>query len=164
MKNSIKAALAVGLATALGAGGFGLVANAKGNVPAASETRIAQATDTEVNEGPEDEAKEGTEDEAQDAQEMAQYKSLAKITPQQAQKAAEASQGGTATKVELDEEDGSLVYEVKVGKAEVLVDAGNGKVLKTEAKGQEENDAAEAKIRGSIQVPDTDGEQSESER
>ena len=158
MKNSVKAALAVGMVTALGAGGVALVANAEGN--ASTANRIAQMVDSEADEGPENEANEadeGPENEAENGQEMAQYQSLAKITPEQAQQAAEAAQGGTATKVELDEQDGSLVYEVRFANAEVLIDAGNGEVLQTEADGTEENDATEAPIQGSIQVPDSDG-------
>lgn len=173
MKNSIKTLLAFGLVTALGTGGTALVANARGNTPTAvRDARIAQtvnngnqqspdneateAPGSEVNEGPEN----GTENEANDvndAQEMAQYQSLAKITQQQAQQAAEKAQGATATKVELGSEDGNLVYEVDFANAEVLVDAGNGQILKTEAAGQEQNDATEAPISSSIQVPDNDG-------
>lgn len=147
MKNSVKTALAVGLVTALGAGGVALVANAEGDSPTAA--RMAQAVDSEANEGPEDEA-----DEANDEQEMSQYQALAKITLAQAQQTAEAAQGGTATNVELDEEDGSLVYEVAFADAEVLVDAGNGEILKTELEGQEEDDATEGPLQGSIQVPE----------
>jgi uncharacterized membrane protein YkoI len=57
---------------------------------------------------------------------------LAKITADQAKQAAEAQVGGTTSSVELDNENGSLVYEVKIGNQEVKVDAGNGSVLKIE--------------------------------
>lgn len=164
MKNSVKTVLGIGLVTALGAGGVALVANAEGDSPASA--RIAQAVDSEANEGPEDEANEGPENEAEEgneAEEMSQYQALATVTPEQAQQTAEAAQGGTATKVELDEEDGSLVYEVEFANAEVLVDAGNGEILKTELEGQEEDDATEALIQGSIQVPDNDNGDESSE-
>ena len=61
----------------------------------------------------------------------------------------------TATEVELEEEDGSLVYEVEFvpNNTEVYVDAGNGEILKIELAGEEEDDATETPIRGSIQVP-----------
>ena len=160
MKNSLKTVLGIGLVAVIGAGGTAMVANAKGDAMAAPEARIAQAADSEASEGPEDEANEGPENEeneADEAQEAAQYQSLAKITADQAKQTAEAAQSDTATDVELDEEDGSLVYEVEFANAEVLVDAGDGKILKTELEGEEENDATEAPIRGSIQVPDTDG-------
>lgn len=165
MKNSVKTALAIGLVTTLGAGGAALMANAEGNSP--TSTRIAQSADSETNEGPENgvenEANEGPEngsEDANEAQEMAQYQSLAKITPEQAQQTAEADQSSTATKVKLDEEDGSLVYKVEFTNAEVLVDAGDGKILKTELEGQEENDTTEAPVQGSIQVPEgADGQE-----
>ena len=69
----------------------------------------------------------------------------AKITAEQAKQAAEAKVGGTASKVELGNENGNLVYEVNVGKKEVKVDAGNKSVLKVEQndgeeEGENEND------------------------
>jgi len=65
--------------------------------------------------------------------------SMAKITADQAKQAALAPfPGATVTKVELDNENGYLVYSVRLtdasGKAqEVKVDAGDGRVLATEA-------------------------------
>ena len=56
----------------------------------------------------------------------------AKITADQAKQAAEAQVSGTASSVELDNENGSLVYEVKIGNQELKVDAGNGSILKIE--------------------------------
>ncbi len=64
-----------------------------------------------------------------DAQESAQYLKLAKITLDQARAAALAAVPGTVTSIKLDEEDGYLVYEVEIGTQEVIIDAGNGKVL-----------------------------------
>ncbi len=153
MKNSTKTLLAFGLITALGAGGTAMVASAKNSVPAlVRDARVAQTADHEANEGP-----ENTADDAQEVQEVSQYQSLAKVTDQQAQQTAEASQGGTATQVELSVEDGSLVYDVEFANADVTVDAGTGQILKTEAESQEQNDANESSIQGSIQVPDNDG-------
>lgn len=71
--------------------------------------------------------------EVPDAQEEAQYASLARITPEQAKQAAQSAVPGSVTSVTLGDEDGSLVYEVHSGNTEVLVDAGNGKVLHQEA-------------------------------
>ena len=161
MKKSLKTALGLGLVAAIGAGGTAIVANANANsdTTTAPAAWMAQAADSEANEGPENEANEGPdeENEADVAQASAQYQSLAKITAAQAQQMAEAAQGGTATDIELTEEDGSLVYEVEFGNVDVLVDAGDGKILKTETEGQEEDDATEVPIQGSIQVPDSDG-------
>lgn len=57
---------------------------------------------------------------------------LAKITADQAKQIAETKVGGAASSVELDNENGTLVYEVKIGTQEVKVDAGNGTVLQIE--------------------------------
>lgn len=169
MKNLVKTALGIGLLAALSAGGAALVANAEGSSPAA--VRIAQGTaqaaDSESNEGTKNEANEGPENGAEDANEageMTQYQALATITSEQAQRTAEAAQGGAASKVKLDEEDGSLVYKVKFANAEVLVDAGSGKILKTELEGQEESDATEVPIQGSVQVPEGADEQGETQQ
>ena len=62
-------------------------------------------------------------------------KKMAKISLETAQKAALAKQPGTVSKSELEVEDGCLVYsfDIKIagksGAQEILVDAGNGKVL-----------------------------------
>lgn len=84
--------------------------------------------------------------EADEARRLAQ---LAKITADEAKAAALAQfPGGTVQKVELENENGSLVYSVHLtdanGKAwDVKVDAGNGTVLHTEAEGAEGNEANE---------------------
>jgi uncharacterized membrane protein YkoI len=68
--------------------------------------------------------------------EAARYQKLARITADQARSAALAHTPGTATSVELENEDGNLVYGVTVktsaGERDVKVDAGNGKVLHVE--------------------------------
>lgn len=74
---------------------------------------------------------------------------LAKITAQQAKQAAENKVRGTASSVELGNENGTLVYEVKIGKQEVKVDAGNGSILKVEqADNEKEGVENEAKKDG----------------
>lgn len=85
-------------------------------------------------------------------QQADRLQALAKITLEQAKQAAEAAIGGTASSVELEAEDGSLVYEVEIGQTEVVVDAGNGEILYIE----EENEADASRPQGSIQVPDLD--------
>jgi uncharacterized membrane protein YkoI len=86
----------------------------------------------------------GEQNEATSPEEKAEasrYQSLARITAGQARSAALASVPGTATDVELENEDGNLVYGVTVktasGEKDVKVDAGNGKVLHVE---QDEQD------------------------
>ena len=76
-------------------------------------------------------------DDAQDQQESSKLQSLAKISSQQAQQSAEASLGGRASSVKLENEDGNVVYAVAIGQQEVTVDAGNGQVLYTEAANSE---------------------------
>ncbi len=68
---------------------------------------------------------------------------MAKITADQAKEAALAQfPGATVAKVELDNEDGNVVYSVQLidksgTSQDVKVDAGNGKVLATEADGRD---------------------------
>jgi len=71
--------------------------------------------------------------------EAAALAGLATITPEQAKAAAlEANPGATVVKVELDNENGALVYSVELGNGlDVKVDAGNGAILST---GQEDAD------------------------
>ena len=71
----------------------------------------------------------------QKANEVGEAKSLvhlAKITANQAKRFAERKIGGKATSAELGNENGSLVYEVKISQKETKVDAGNGKILRVE--------------------------------
>jgi uncharacterized membrane protein YkoI len=90
-------------------------------------------------------ADSGTENEADDAA----LAGLAKISPDQAKAAALAAVPGTAGKVELENEDGNVVFGVEVttaggSKMDVKVDAGNGKVLAQEPDdGAEDNGAPE---------------------
>jgi uncharacterized membrane protein YkoI len=67
---------------------------------------------------------------------------MAKVKPEEAKKAAMTAAGGTVvTKGGIETEEGCLVYSYHVkdaagkGATEVFVDAGNGKVLKTEKEG-----------------------------
>ena len=78
-----------------------------------------------------------------DAQEQAQLQVLAKITPDQAKQAALAVVPGTVTSVKLGDENGNLVYEVVIGKVDVKVDAGNGKVLHQDTAGDENEQGGE---------------------
>ena len=68
--------------------------------------------------------------------ETARFQKLARITADQARTAALGRVQGTATKVELENEDGNLVYGVSVktaaGERDVKIDAGNGTVLHVE--------------------------------
>jgi hypothetical protein len=74
---------------------------------------------------------------------------LAKITPDQAKAAAVAVVPGNATKVELENEDGNVVYAVEVtgtdGKqTDLKIDAGNGAVLSKESESGDSQSVDEA--------------------
>jgi Peptidase propeptide and YPEB domain len=112
---------------------------------AVAQPMPAQSQEKEANDGDQE-----TNDDAKDQQELKQLQALAKITPQQAQQAAIATQPGTVTRVQLENEDGNLVYTVAIGQKEVKVDAGNGKVLYA-VDAKSENDG-KAHPRSSIQV------------
>ncbi|MEA3216814.1 MAG: hypothetical protein QOJ19_2970 [Acidimicrobiia bacterium] len=70
---------------------------------------------------------------ASESDESASLAGLAKVTADDAKAAAVAAHPGTARSVELEEEDGNVVYAVTVdtasGSLDVKVDAGNAKVL-----------------------------------
>ena len=78
------------------------------------------------------EVNDGAQAEGGDGQEAAPAGTPA-ITADAAQKTAEAYlNAGAATQVELDDEDGTLIYSVAIGGTDVKVDAMTGKVLNTE--------------------------------
>jgi uncharacterized membrane protein YkoI len=76
----------------------------------------------------------GTEDNGNEAGESASLAGQAKISAEEAKAAAlAANPGASVAKVELDNENGSLVYSVELSNGtDVKVDAGNGAVLHTE--------------------------------
>ena len=82
-----------------------------------------------------------------EADQSAALQSLAKISPDQARDAALAAVPGTADKVELDNENGNVVYSVQItangAKTDVKVDAGNGSVLHQDSAQNEANQGAE---------------------
>ena len=86
----------------------------------------------EANEAKEADEQNEAESSAEKA-EAAQYQKLARITADQARAAAVRAVPGTVETVELENEDGNLVYGVEVktasGDRDVKVDAGNAKVL-----------------------------------
>ncbi len=106
----------------------------------ANEVEENEADENEQNEAQENEQDEG-EGGAAEAGEAARFQSLARVTADQARAAAVAQVPGTARTVELDNEDGNLVYSVEVattaGDRDVKVDAGNARVLHVEKGDQE---------------------------
>ena len=105
-------------------------------------------------------------DDAKEQQELAKLQKLVKITPQQATQAAETAQGGKASSVRLENENGNVVYSVVIGKAEVTVDAGNGRILSTNSNQENGKEGAEQKqpkssIQASADLGDGDGEKND---
>ncbi|MBD2739735.1 PepSY domain-containing protein [Nostoc paludosum FACHB-159] len=150
MKTSTKIICAAAFVGILGFAGLSRVVGAKQpQSPVAVvhqhhiATQVAQASDGETN------------DDVQEQQEAAKLQPLAKITAKQAQQVAEASRGTKASSVKLENEDGNLVYSVKIGQQDVKVDAGNGKVLYAENDNQEDEKNEANRPKSSIQVPDT---------
>jgi uncharacterized membrane protein YkoI len=105
----------------------------------AEENETAEAD--EASEPQNGEQGEETEDRAEGA-ESERLKSLARITPEQARDAALAQAPGTVKKVELENEDGNVVYGVEIktakGESDVKVDAGDGRVLHVEQDGEDD--------------------------
>ena len=154
MNNSIKTILTVLLVGTLGAGSLITVALANTN-DRSNKTLMTQAVEdeTEMEEDRESEAEEKLEEE----QEAARLQPLAKISADRAREAALQVQDGEVTELELEAENGSLVYEVTIGETEVFVDAGNGDILYTQGVNEKIDEATEqARPRGSIQVGSED--------
>ena len=88
-----------------------------------------------------------TGSEHDDAAEAAALQQLATISADEASQAALAAVPGTVNTVELDNENGSVVYSVEVrtdaGLIDVKVDAGNGSVLAQESDHGEQKDGSE---------------------
>jgi uncharacterized membrane protein YkoI len=81
---------------------------------------------------------EGQYGDLSEADEAAVLAPLAKITPDEAGAAAQAQVPGQVQKVELENENGSLVYSVNISGKDVKVDAGTGAVLLVETDGPED--------------------------
>ncbi|QIR40536.1 peptidase [Tolypothrix sp. PCC 7910] len=153
MKTSTKIILAVACVGTLGFAGLSRVVGAKqpqSPVAVIHQHHIA----TQVAQGSDGDGE--TNDDVQEQQEAAKLQPLAKITAKQAQQAAEASTGAKASSVKLENDDGNVVYAVKIGQQDVKVDAGNGKVLYAENDNQEDEKNQAIRPKSSIQVSETD--------
>jgi uncharacterized membrane protein YkoI len=158
MKISTKLILATALLGTLGLGTMVRLVNAaqtQAPIAIMPESRSghhsAQVSDKDS------ETKDDAKEQANEQQESSKLKALAKVTHQQAQKAAEVAQGGKSSRVKLESEDGNLVYTVVIGQKEVKVDAGNGRVLYTEGLNQEDKKTETSHPRSSIQVSEARG-------
>lgn len=120
------------------------VANAQSS--AAQVQQVAEKPDTETADKNEQESTftssirvNDNGQETDDGTEAKKLAPLAKISSDQAKAIAEQQTGGKAANVQLENEDGNVVYAVTVGTKEVKVDAGNGKILHTETAEAEES-------------------------
>lgn len=140
---------AAGLGVLLGAAGISAaVTNPGPSSGASSDHRAAETDDEAVSYRSSVTASDG-----------AALDGLATVTPEQAAAAAASAANGTAGEVELENDDGNVVYDVEVTrpdgtKLEVKVDAGNATVLAQEA----DDDAGE-----SSEADDESESESESE-
>lgn len=80
-----------------------------------------------------------------DARESRELRSLAEVTIPSAAQAARETQPGQVTKVEVEDEEGYVVYEVELAGDdgayyEMKVDAGNGDILKSETENDSDDD------------------------
>jgi Peptidase propeptide and YPEB domain len=153
MKTSTKTTLVTVLIGLLGIGGLAKLASAGPAFPPYATSSPYHSRQMISVKGNDQEMNDG----AKEQQEAQKLQSLAKVTPQQAQQAAEAAQGGQASSVKLENEDGNLVYAVEIGQKELKVDAGNGRVLYTEARNQEDKKTEAARPQSSIKVTEAPG-------
>lgn len=150
------------LAALVAGGGLSVAAAAQGSPPDTKAPASQQETGPEAGEAPEatfessitspevpeDENASEADEAAQEKAEVAELEKLATVTPEQATEAATKAVPGKAATPELENEDGNVVYEVEVTSAdgktetEVIVDAGNAKVLAQEVD-DDENEADE---------------------
>ena len=140
MNKKIIGMLALGLL--LGGGSIGAYQVAAQNNNA---TQVSTATQQQETQDPSykgsimvDEAKYEGKSEQDESKALA---GLAQITADQTKQAAEIKIGGTASSVELDNENGNLIYGVRIGNQEVKVDAGNGSMLQVENDDNEKESA-----------------------
>ena len=127
--------LALGLL--LGGGAIGATQVLAKNQPTNNNADVVQQTQTQeiADQANTNSAIEPSEDK-NSVSEQAEDKNLsglAKISASEAQKIAETKVSGTASKTELENENGQPVYAVTIGTQEVKVDAISGSVLRTES-------------------------------
>jgi uncharacterized membrane protein YkoI len=139
MKPSVKVSLIAAAIVTICIGGIAKMVSAS-----SLNTSIMTVTQQKVSE-PTNEANEG-----------AKLQPLAKISASQARQTAEAAQGNKASSVNLENEDGNLVYAVNIGQNEVTVDAGTGRILYTEDTAKKGAEVEGSHPHSSIQVAESE--------
>jgi uncharacterized membrane protein YkoI len=162
MKTSVKVILIAATVGVLGMAGLAKAVNASQNrsLNAVVPQHSSMMNDKKPEIAEKSDGDRETNDDVEESQEASKLQSLAKITPQQAQQSAEAAnQGAKASEVKLENENGDLVYAVTIGQTEVIVDAGNGKVLSSNEGETNEGNRPRSSIQVSqSSVGDGDGE------
>lgn len=137
-KKSLLAILLIPLAGIGIAGGAALASPSAQAQLTPNSATTAQSVVTDIQESLPDESEQNDADqEIPDAKEQQQLQAQAKITADEATVAAEAAVHGTATSVQLEDEDGIAVYAVSIGNQEVAVNAIDGSIVHVEAKDDE---------------------------
>lgn len=159
---------AVAIAAGLGIGAVGLASAATSpSTPAATapSTNSVQTGQDQKDPNLNGSVQAPEQQGADEAGEAAALQSAAKITPDQAKQAALAAVPGAVNKVELDNENGSVVYSVEITAngttTDVKVDAGNGKVLAQESgqdDGKHETGPESGNEKADSEQPDANGQ------
>lgn len=156
MRTKTKGRLAAMILSALAVVGIGGAAIAQTGTTAVNQSQSQSTAPADETEGqspsytgsitaPDDNSTDGAETADDEAAEAEALAGLATVTPEKAKAAALAEVPGTVIKVELDNENGSVVYSVEIdtgsGQVDVKVDAGNANVLHQDA--DNDNEAGE---------------------
>ncbi len=164
-------AVAIGLAL----GTMGVASAATQPAPAPTDTAVE--ADTAVDSNVQDPSYTGSvQAPAEDvtlseADEATQLEGLATITPEEAATAANAAVAGEVSTIELDNENGTVVYSVGIldttgAQIDVTVDAGDGTVLDQQADDESEDESiseADESDNKSVSATDDDAVQHENE-
>ena len=140
MTNRRIMALAAGvvalLAGGAGAAVFAQAGGTSGVAPRPEQPPYRSSIQVPDDQDEEDEEKDENEEKEREENEAVRLQALARVTADQARSAALSRVPGTVQEVELENEDGNLVYSVEVrtatGEQDVKVDAGNARVLHVE--------------------------------
>ena len=131
MKRSLKTTEIAALFSVMGLTGITLLAH----------TNIANAESPAVAELTEDYDKDDDDDDDDETEEAISPEALnGAISPEEAVNIALTAATGDVEEVELESENGLLIYEVELSSAEVMIDAQTGEVLEVETEDEDEDD------------------------
>lgn len=109
--------------------GMPILAGAAFGITSLASAQTATTAVAPVSQTAEVEKADGAETSASETADSAVLQTRATITADQARASASASMAGTIGAVQLEDENGVVVYNVTVGTSEVKVDAGTGKIV-----------------------------------